>query len=134
MIKQLLSEEIKDYLNTDSNKILLDVRTEEEWNLFGKPNGNELGLKTYFLTIKDENFIQEFNKLQISKDEKAHKQAKKGRAWTTTSGSEVKASLTEKNKKSITLNRSKDNFTIVEKFLYISARVHMFSHWFTMNI
>ena len=68
MIKQLLSEEIKDYLNTDSNKILLDVRTEEEWNLFGKPNGNELGLKTYFLTIKDENFIQEFNKLQISKD------------------------------------------------------------------
>ena len=39
MIKQLLSKEIKEYLKTDSKKVLLDVRTEEEWNMFGKPDG-----------------------------------------------------------------------------------------------
>ena len=68
MIKQLLSKEFKEYLQTDSKKVLLDVRTEEEWNILGKPDGEKLGLKTYFLTIKDENFIHEFNKLLISKD------------------------------------------------------------------
>jgi rhodanese-related sulfurtransferase len=68
MIKQLTSNEIKNYLKTDSKKILLDVRTEEEWTMFGKPNGEKIGLKTYFLTLKDQNFMQEFNKLSISKD------------------------------------------------------------------
>ena len=68
MIKQLMSEDIENYLKSDSKKILLDVRTEDEWSMFGKPDGEKLGLKTYFLTIKDENFIQEFKKLSISKD------------------------------------------------------------------
>ena len=68
MIKQLLSVEIKEYLKTDSKRVLLDVRTQSEWTMFGKPDGKKLGLKTYFLTIKDENFIKEFNKLLISKD------------------------------------------------------------------
>ena len=68
MIKQLLSEDIKDYLKSDSKKILLDVRTQGEWDSYGKPDGEKLGLKTYFLTIKDENFLKEFNDLLISKD------------------------------------------------------------------
>ena len=68
MIKQLLSEDIKDYLKSDSKKILLDVRTQGEWDSYGKPDGEKLGLKTYFLTIKDENFLTEFNDLLISKD------------------------------------------------------------------
>jgi rhodanese-related sulfurtransferase len=68
MIKQLMSEEIKNYLKSDSKKILLDVRTEEEGDSFGKPDGEKLGLKTYFLTIKDENFLNEFKNLSISKD------------------------------------------------------------------
>tara|TARA_B110000093_G_C12590657_1_gene253902 strand:+ start:91 stop:432 length:342 start_codon:yes stop_codon:yes gene_type:complete len=68
MIKQLLSEDIKDYLKSDSKKILLDVRTQGEWDSHGKPDGEKLGLKTYFLTIKDENFLKEFNDLLISKD------------------------------------------------------------------
>jgi len=68
MIKQLISKEIKKYLKTDSKKILLDVRTEEEWEMFGKPDGDKLGLKTYFLTIKDENFLEEFKKFLINKD------------------------------------------------------------------
>ena len=68
MIKQLSAEEIKEYLKTDSDKILLDVRTQEEWDMFGKPDGDKLGLKTYFLTIKDEKFLEDFKKLSINKD------------------------------------------------------------------
>ena len=68
MIKQLASKDIKEYLKTESNRVLLDVRTKEEWDRFGKPEGEKLGLKTYFLTIKDENFVQEFKNLSISQD------------------------------------------------------------------
>ena len=53
--------------------------------------------------------------IQVEKDEKAHKQAEKGREWTTSSGSTVKASLVKRDKKKITLNRAKDNFTMVLK-------------------
>ena len=34
----------------------------------GKPDGEKIGLKTYFLTIKDENIIEDFKKLNIQKD------------------------------------------------------------------
>ena len=63
-----MSEDIKNYSKSVSNKILLDVRTEDEWNNYGKPDGEKLGLKTYFLTIKDKNFLKEFKDLLISKD------------------------------------------------------------------
>ena len=68
MIKQLMSYDIKNYLKSVTKKILLDVRTEDEWDSYGKPDGIKLGLKTYFLTIKDENFLKDFNDLLISKD------------------------------------------------------------------
>ena len=68
MVKQLECKDIKEYLKTDTKKVLLDVRTQEEWNQFGKPDGEKLGLKTYFLTIKDENFLDDFKKLSISQD------------------------------------------------------------------
>ena len=68
MIKQLMSEDIENYLKSDSKKILLDVRTEDEWSMFGKPDGEKLGLKTYFLTVKGENYLNEFKDLSISKD------------------------------------------------------------------
>ena len=51
MIKQLMSEDIKEYLIKDSNKILLDVRTQGEWDSFGRPDGEQLGLKTYFWKV-----------------------------------------------------------------------------------
>jgi len=60
MIKQILSKEIKDYLKNNSKCVLLDVRTQEEWDQFGRPDGEKLGLKTYFLTIQDENFVNDF--------------------------------------------------------------------------
>ena len=63
-----MSKDIKDYLKSDSKKILLDVRTEEEWLSYGKPDGEKMGIKTFFLTIKDEDFLKEFRNLSISKD------------------------------------------------------------------
>ena len=46
MIKQIISKDIKDYLTKGSNKVLLDVRTQEEWDLVGIPDGEKIGLKT----------------------------------------------------------------------------------------
>ena len=50
MVKQIPSNEIKEYLKKNTKCVLLDVRTPEEWDMFGRPNGEELGLKTYFLS------------------------------------------------------------------------------------
>ena len=76
MIKQLASNEIKEYLKSQPNCVLLDVRTDEEWNQDGKPDGDKIGLKTHFLTIQigeerifNENFIQEFKNLKINQDQ-----------------------------------------------------------------
>ena len=75
MIKQIPSKEITDYLKKNPKCVLLDVRTKEEWDTIGKPNGEKIGLKTYFLSIQfgnerifNENFIQEFKNLKINQD------------------------------------------------------------------
>jgi rhodanese-related sulfurtransferase len=68
MIKQITSIEVEEHIKNNPQSILLDVRTEEEWNMDGKPDGEKFGLQTYFLTIKDENFINDFKKLGIGKD------------------------------------------------------------------
>jgi len=71
MIKQLTSKEIKDYLKNNPKAILLDVRTQEEWDNIGKPDGDKIGLKTYFLEIRRDaffDFVQEFKNLNISQD------------------------------------------------------------------
>ena len=74
MIKQIPSKEIKDYLKNNQKCVLLDVRTEEEWKADGKPDGDKIGLKTYFLTIQfsdksfNENFEKEFDNLKIKDD------------------------------------------------------------------
>ena len=71
MVKQLVTKDIKDYLATASNKVLLDVRTKEELDSVGKPDGDKIGLKTYFLEIKRDtffDFIKEFKDFNISQD------------------------------------------------------------------
>ena len=87
-----MSEDINDYLKSDSKKILLDVRTEDEWGSDGKPDGEKLGLKTYFLTIKDENFLKEFKDLLINKDHEILTMCKVGQR------SQFVAQLLEKDK------------------------------------
>ena len=74
MIKQLISKDLKDYIKSNPKSVLLDVRTEEEWNTDGKPDGEKMGLKTHFLTIQfadksfNQNFVGDFKKLNIQKD------------------------------------------------------------------
>ena len=71
MVKQLVSKDIKDYLATASNKVLLDVRTQGELDSVGKPDGDKIGLKTYFLEIKRDSFFdftKEFKNFNISQD------------------------------------------------------------------
>jgi len=41
MIKQLAAKDIKSYLMAESNSVLLDVRTKEEWETIGKPEGKK---------------------------------------------------------------------------------------------
>ena len=71
MIKQITCKEIKEYLKNNPKCVLLDVRTKEEWDTIGKPNGEKIGLKTYFLEIRRDaffDFVQEFNNLNINQD------------------------------------------------------------------
>ena len=74
MIKQILSKEVRDYVKDNPKSVLLDVRTEEEWNIDGKPDGEKILLKTHFLTIQfadktfNQNFIEDFKKLNIDKE------------------------------------------------------------------
>ena len=74
MIKQLASKEIKEYLKKNSKCLLLDVRTKEEWDQIGRPDGDQLGLKTCFLSLQfegrivNENFVEDFKNLNIDKN------------------------------------------------------------------
>jgi len=71
MIKQLIAKDIQKYLETGPNKVLLDVRTKGEWDTVGKPDGDKIGLKTYFLEIKRDSFfdfVKEFKDFNISQN------------------------------------------------------------------
>ena len=71
MIKQITCKEIKDYLKKNPKSVLLDVRTQEEWDNDGKPDGDKVGLKTYFLEIRRDSFfdfVQEFKNFNINQN------------------------------------------------------------------
>ena len=51
MIKQIKSSEIKKFIESNPDTVLLDVRTEDEWNAVGKPDTKDLGIKSFFITI-----------------------------------------------------------------------------------
>ena len=76
MIKQIKSSEVKKYLEDNPKTILLDVRTENEWNSMGKPKVEDYNSKTYFITVShdlsnwqipDPNFVKNVAK-EINKD------------------------------------------------------------------
>ena len=59
MIKQIKSSEIKTFIDRNPNTVLLDVRTEDEWNAVGKPDTKDLGIKSFFITIsQDPSFVE----------------------------------------------------------------------------
>ena len=76
MIKQIKSSEIRKFIKENSNVVLLDVRTENEWMSLGKPKAEDLNSKTYFVTVSpdlsnwqvpDPNFVENVKK-NIDKD------------------------------------------------------------------
>ena len=63
MIKQIKSSEIKKFIDNNPNTVLLDVRTEDEWNTVGKPDTKDLGIKSFFITIsQDPSFLENVKK------------------------------------------------------------------------
>ena len=69
MIKQLKSSDINKFISENKDVELLDVRTQEEWDNVGKPDGEKLGLKDHFVTIvrspdpdANKEFIEEVKK------------------------------------------------------------------------
>ena len=74
MIKQIPSSKIKEFIKQNPKSILLDVRTREEWDQIGKPDGDKIAIKTYFLSsqfqgrIINESFVKEFENLKIDKN------------------------------------------------------------------
>ena len=73
MMKEMTPNKLIEYSN--NNKcILIDVRTEREWATIGKPDGDQVGFKTYFVSIKDNqgsinnNFVNDILSLNIEKE------------------------------------------------------------------
>jgi len=63
MIKQIKSSEIKKFIENNPDTVLLDVRTEDEWNAVGKPDTKDLGIKSFFITIsQDPSFLESVKK------------------------------------------------------------------------
>ena len=74
MIRELLTKDIKEFIKDNPNSILIDVRSNDEWENIGKPDGNEINLENYFLSIKNingeinHNFVEEFKGLKIDRE------------------------------------------------------------------
>ena len=68
MIKQIKSSEIKNFIENNPKTILLDVRTDDEWNTVGRPDTKNLGIKTFFITISQDPIFIEIVKKEINKE------------------------------------------------------------------
>ena len=68
MIEQIKSSEIKKFIEKSPQTVLLDVRTEDEWNSVGKPVSDNLGIKTFFITISQDSGFIESVKKKVSKE------------------------------------------------------------------
>ena len=78
MVKQITSLELKALKGKDGN-YLIDVRTPEEWKNVGRPDGEALGLVTYFVSyqfqdgegrILNPDFEKEMDALNLDKNKK----------------------------------------------------------------
>ena len=73
MIRELLTRDIQQFIIQNPNSVLIDVRSKDEWENIGKPDGNKINLETFFLSIKNvqgeinQNVFQEFENLKIDK-------------------------------------------------------------------
>ena len=70
MIKEIKSSDIKKFIENNPNTVLLDVRTEDEWNTIGKPDTQDLKIKSFFITIsQDPSFLDNVKKNINKKDQ-----------------------------------------------------------------
>ena len=69
MIKQIKPSEIKQFIENNPKTVLLDVRTENEWNTIGKPDTKDLGIKSFFITISQDSSFLDRVKQSIDKKE-----------------------------------------------------------------
>ena len=78
MVKQITSLELKALEGKDGN-YLIDVRTPEEWKNVGRPDGEALGLVTYFVSyqfqdgdgrVLNPDFEKEMDALNLDKNKK----------------------------------------------------------------
>ena len=70
MIKQIKSSEIKKFIESNPDTVLLDVRTEDEWNTACKPNTKDFGIKSFFITLsQDQSFLDKV-KAKINRKKK----------------------------------------------------------------
>ena len=69
MIKQIKSSDIKEFITNNPKTVLLDVRTEDEWNTAGKPDTKDLGIKSFFITISQDPSFLDNVKQNIDKEE-----------------------------------------------------------------
>ena len=69
MIKHIKSSEIIKFIESNPKTVVLDIRTEDEWNTFGKPDTENLGIKSYFITISQGPGFLESVKQNIDKKE-----------------------------------------------------------------
>ena len=78
MVKQITTSELKE-ISFHKNDCLVDVRSPEEWLVFGKPDGETLKLSTYFISyqlkenkniILNPNFMDDMDKLEFNKNAK----------------------------------------------------------------
>ena len=67
MIKEIKSSEIKKFIDSNPDTVLLDVRTENEWRTVGKPDTKDLGIKSFFITISQDPGFLERVKTNIDK-------------------------------------------------------------------
>ena len=78
MVKQITASELKE-ISFKECDCLVDVRSPEEWQVFGRPDGEILRLSTYFISyqlkenkniILNPKFMDDMNKLKLKKDTK----------------------------------------------------------------
>ena len=67
MIKNIKSSEIKSFIKNNPKTVLLDVRTEDEWNTIGKPDTKGLGIESIFITISQDSSFLDKVKQSIDK-------------------------------------------------------------------
>ena len=70
MTGQIKSSEIKKFIDSNPNTVLLDVRTENEWSTVGRPNTKDLGIESFFITLSQDSSFLERIKRKIDKKNK----------------------------------------------------------------